>query len=83
MKGNKRKKKQQKHPFAATEENSQKQYRQFRSLLLGVPTVAQQKQIRLVSMKTRVRAFALLSGLRISCCCDYSTGWQLQLRFNP
>ena len=34
----------------------------------GVPIVAQQKQIQLVSMWFRVWFLALLSGLRISCC---------------
>ena len=33
--------------------------------LLGVPVVAQQKQIWLVSMRTQVQSLALLSGLRI------------------
>ena len=35
----------------------------------GVPVLAQQKQIRLVSMRTQVRSLASLSGLRIRHCC--------------
>jgi len=36
--------------------------------MLGVPGVAQWKQIRLGTMRMRVRSLALLSGLRIWCC---------------
>ena len=36
----------------------------------GVPTVAQPKWIWLVSMRTWVQFLALLSGLRIRCCCE-------------
>ena len=36
--------------------------------LKGSSTVAQRKQIRLVSMRIWVRSLALLSGLRIQCC---------------
>jgi len=35
---------------------------------MGVPVMAQWKQIWLVSMRTQVRSLASLSGLRIQCC---------------
>ena len=35
---------------------------------VGVPIVAQQKGIWLVSMRTQVRSLTSLSGLRIQCC---------------
>ena len=35
---------------------------------LGVPTIAQQKQIRIGTMRLQDRSLALLSGLRIQCC---------------
>ena len=37
---------------------------------MGVPIVAQWKQIRLVSMRMQVQSLALLSGLGILCCCE-------------
>ena len=37
---------------------------------LGVPVVAQQKQIRLRTMRLWVRPLASLSGLRIWCYCE-------------
>ena len=37
---------------------------------LGVPIVAQQKQIRLVSMRMQVRSLASLRELRIQRCCE-------------
>ena len=37
-------------------------------IILGAPVVAQQKRIRLVPMRLRVRSLASLSGLRIQCC---------------
>ena len=36
--------------------------------ILGVPVVAQQKQIQLGSMRLRVRFLASLNRLRIQCC---------------
>ena len=36
----------------------------------GVPIVAQQKQIKLVSMRMLVRSLAPLGGLRIQHCCE-------------
>ena len=42
---------------------------------LGVPIVAQWKQIRLGTMRLRVRSLASLSGLRIRCCCGCGVGW--------
>ena len=46
----------------------------------GVPIVAQQKQIWLVFMRMQVRSLALLSGLRISCCCELCCRLQTPLR---
>ena len=43
----------------------------------AVPSVAQQKQTRLGSMKMWVRFLALLSWLRIWCCCEL---WCRQMR---
>ena len=43
--------------------------------------MAQWKQIQLVTMRFWVRSLALLSGLRILCCCG--VGWQLQFQFCP
>ena len=40
------------------------------SAVLKFPSVAQWKRIWLVSRRTQVRSLALLSGLRIWCCCD-------------
>jgi len=40
----------------------------IRSLGLGVPVVAQRKQIQLGTMSLWVRSLALLSGFRIQCC---------------
>jgi len=37
---------------------------------LGVPIVLQQKRIRLVTMRLKVRSLASLSGLRIQHCCE-------------
>ena len=63
-----------------------------------VPTVAQQKQIWLVSIRMRVQSLLSLSGLGIWCCCELwcrsetawiphccgcGTGQQLYLRFDP
>ena len=42
----------------------------FKMSLMGVPVVAQGSWTRLVSMRTRVRFLALLSGLRIWRCCE-------------
>ena len=44
--------------------------RAFKISTLGVPVVAQWKQIQLVSMRMKVRSLALPSGLRIQCCCE-------------
>ena len=46
---------------------------------LGVPVVAQQKRIRLGTMRFRVRPLASLHGLRIWCCCDLWCRSQMQL----
>ena len=46
---------------------------------VGVPVVAQQKQIWLASMRMQVWALALLSGLRIRCCCELWYRLQMQL----
>ena len=44
--------------------------RSFKISHIGVPILAQRKRIQLVSMRIQVRSLALLSGLRIWCCCD-------------
>ena len=44
----------------------------------GVPIMAQQKQLSLVSMRLRVRSLPLLSGLRIRCC--HELWYRLQTR---
>ena len=70
-----------------------------RTAIIGLPVVAQRKQIRLGTMRLRARSLALPSGLRIRrcrerwcrsqtqlripSCCDCGVGWQLQLRFEP
>ena len=46
----------------------------------GLPLVAQQKQIRLLSMRIQARSLALLSGLRIWHCCELWFGSQIQPR---
>ena len=46
----------------------------------GVPIVAQQKRIRLVSMRMRVPSLALLSGLRIQHCWELWCKSQTRLR---
>ena len=45
--------------------------------------MAQWKRIRLGTMMLRVRSLALLSELRIQCCCGSGVGWWLQLRLDP
>ena len=47
----------------------------------GVPAVAQQKQIRLGTMRMQVQSLALLSGLRIQSCCELCSTLQTQLGF--
>ena len=46
------------------------QYLSFKRESLGVPIVAQLKQIQLRTMKSQVRSLASFGGLRIWCCCD-------------
>ena len=46
----------------------------------GVPIVAQWKQIRLGTMRLRIQSLALLSGLRIRCCCELWCRSQMRLR---
>ena len=48
----------------------QKEEQRNRNSWLGVPVVAQQKQIQLGTMRLQVRALASLSGLRIQHCCE-------------
>ena len=48
---------------------------------LGVPVVAQQKQIRLGTMRLRVPCLALLSGLRIQHCRELWCRSQTKLRY--
>ena len=50
-------------------------------IFLGVPMVAQRKQIWLASLRTQVRSPALLSGLRILSCCELWCRSQMQLGF--
>ena len=58
--------------------------RTFKKVIMEeVPVVAQRKQIRLGTMKLRVRSLALLSGLRIWHCCGCGVGQQQQLRLDP
>ena len=45
--------------------------------------VAHQKPMWLASMRMEVQSLALISGLRILCCCGCGVGQQLQLLFNP
>ena len=45
----------------------------------GVPVVAQQCQIQLVSMRMWVQSLALISGLRIQCCCELCCRSKMQL----
>ena len=46
----------------------------------GVPIIAQLKRIWLASMRTQVWFLALLSGLRIRCCCELWCRLQMRLR---
>ena len=48
--------------------------------LSGVPVMAQQKRIWLVSMRTQVRSQASVSGLRIRCCRELWSKSQTRLR---
>ena len=45
----------------------------------GVPVIAQQKWIRLGTMRMQVRSLASLSGLRIRCCHELWCRLQMQL----
>ena len=54
-----------------------------KNMSVRFPTVAQRKQICLVSMRTQVQSLELLSGLRIWHCCGCGVRQQLQLQFNP
>ena len=47
---------------------------------MGVPVVAQWKRIGVASIRTQVRSLALLSGLRIQCCCELWYRSQMRLR---
>ena len=51
----------------------------LRMLALGVPIIAQQLQTQLVSMRMLVRFLALLSRLRIWCCCELGVGCRRSL----
>ena len=66
--GKKKKKKKKEGAFATNKES------------VGVPVVAQQKQIWLTSMRTQVRSLASLSGLRIQCCHELWCSSQMWLR---
>ena len=43
---------------------------QIKTTVRGAPIVAQRKQIQPGAMRLRVQSLALLSGLRIWCCCE-------------
>ena len=45
----------------------------------GVPVLAQWKQIQLGTMRLQVLSLALLSGLRIRCCCELWCRSQMRL----
>ena len=47
---------------------------QLRKHKTGIPIVTQRKRIQLVSMRARVQPLALLSVLRIWCCCEHGVG---------
>ena len=51
----------------------------MKSNQLGVPVMAQQEQIRLVSMRTRVQSLASLSRLRIWRCHELWCSLQMRL----
>ena len=50
---------------------------------VGVPIVAQQKRIRLGTMRLLVRSLAFLGGLRIQCCHELWCRVQTQLGLAP
>lgn len=57
-------------------------YFHFNIVVIGVPTVAQQKQTRLVSMRMHVGLIpALTQRAKDAVICGMS--WKLQLQFNP
>ena len=45
----------------------------------GVSIMAQQKRIQLGTMRLQVRSLALLSGLKIQCCCELLCRLQIWL----
>ena len=47
---------------------------------MGVPIVAQQKQICIVSMRTQIQSLALFKGLQIQDCCELWCGLQMRLQ---
>ena len=47
---------------------------------MGVPVVAQWKQIQLGTMTFRVQSLASLSRLRIRCCCELWCRLQMRIR---
>ena len=56
----------------------------LKKLNCGVPVVAQQKQIWLVSMRTQVQSLAWLSGLSILCCCELRcVSWSHRCGLDP
>ena len=48
--------------------------------MTGVPIMAQQKQVRLGTMRLRVQSLASLSGSRIQHCLELWCRWQMWLR---
>ena len=51
----------------------------FKMAMVGIPVMAQRKQISLASMRTQLRSLASLSGLRIQHCCELWCRLQTQL----
>ena len=51
----------------------------FKMAMVGIPVMAQRKQISLASMRTQLRSLASLSGLRIQHCCELWCRLQMRL----
>ena len=58
----------------------QKSFSDYQRGISGVPVVAQQKRIQLGTIRFQVRSLALLSGLRVWCCCELWCRSKTQLR---
>ena len=62
-----------------TTKQTQRKVTDIRFQIGGVPVVVQWKQIRLGTMRLRVRSLALLHGLRIQCCRELWGRLQMRL----